>query len=131
MIGIILIIILIITIGVSIYYAKTQKNMIKELETEEKKEYDFNMIFMISLVLFICFFLLSVLFSEKVIKFFMNSSKFITIGITLNKIKKFFIGSSNNKMNLNKTQMGGNNKINELFNGNDELPDDSDSELDF
>jgi hypothetical protein len=130
MIGVILIITLIITIGISIYYAKNQKNMIKELETEQKKEYDFNMIFMVSLVLFVCFFLLSVLFSEKVIKFFMNSSKFITIGITLNKIKNFFVGSS--KIKLNKIQMGGSNKINELFNGgDDELPDDSDSELDF
>lgn len=128
MIGIILIIILIITIGVSIYYAK-RGNMIIELENEEKKEYDFNMIFMVSLVLFICFFLLSVLFSEKVIKFFMNSSKFITIGITLNKIKKFFIGSTN-KVKLNKTQMGGSNKINEIF-GCDELPDDSDSDFSY
>lgn len=129
MIGIILIIILIITIGVSIYYAK-RGNMIIELENEEKKEYDFNMIFMVSLVLFICFFLLSVLFSEKVIKFFMNSSKFITIGITLNKIKKFFIGSTN-KVKLNKTQMGGSNKINEIFDCDDELPDDSDSDFSY
>lgn len=71
---------------------KTDRELIENLE--ETYEQNFNMILIISLIIFSSTFVLGILFSDKVIKSLMSVSQLASVGLFLNKIKSFFTGSS-------------------------------------
>jgi len=130
------IIILLVLLGGFVYVTYFMEENNKE-EDPKKSQYNFDLIFTVSIVLLASSFVLGILFSERVIKFLMGVSQLASIGLLLNKIKGFFGGnqvitqSTSNDENKVENMSGGAHidmaRHNDMY---DDLPE-SDSEDEF
>lgn len=115
----------------TLYFRKDNK------DEEGNNETEFDIIFITSIVLLCTAFVFGILFSERVIKFLMSVSQLASIGLLLNKIKSFFVGSNiktNSDVKTINMKGGGQAqdnipRHNDIYN-EDDLPE-SDDEDDF
>ena len=106
-----------------------------EKDNEGNSKSDFDMIFIVSMVIVATAFVFGILFSDRVIKFFMSVSKLASIGIFLHKIKSYFVGSSEPNTEPKQVVMKGGGMESEarhtdMYNDDDDLPE-SDDEQDY
>ena len=136
------VILLFLILGGFIYlsYNKDKKGDLKEEELveniKERDENNFNMVLVISLVIFSTAFALGILFSDRVIKFLMSFSQLASIGLFLNKIKNIFVEKSEEKITKveepKSAQTGGGSVVKEdLYDDFDEMPYEADSDGEF
>lgn len=130
------IIILSLLSGAFVYITYFMNNEMKDRK-KEKRDYHFDLIFIVSLVLLATSFVLGILFSDKVIRFLMSISKLASIGMILHKIKSYFTGSQIEESlrgDIKEVIMeGGCGNLQDISRHNDmydDLPE-SDSEFDF
>lgn len=129
------IILLLLLLGGFIYATIYLRN--DEKDEEGNKKSDFDIVFIVSMVILATSFVLGILFSDRVIKFFMSVSKLASIGIFLHKIKSYFVGSSEPKtenteekvINMKGGGMESESRHNDMYD-DDELPE-SDDEQDY
>ena len=128
------ILILLVLSGAFVYITYFMNNEKKD-EDNKKRQYDFDLVFTVSIVLLATSFVFGILFSDRVIRFLMSVSKLASIGLFLHKIKSYFTGSSIQEPMSNEPKevnMSGGGHIdmarhNDMY---DDLPE-SDSEDDF
>ena len=130
------IILLLLLLGGFAYASLYMRNEKKDKEGNDKSDLD--IIFIVSLVILATAFVLGILLSDRVIKFFMSVSKLASIGLFLHKIKSYFVGSSEpteNKEDVKIINMKGGgqhmeseSRHNDMY--DDELPE-SDVEDDY
>ena len=114
----------------TLYFRKNNK------DEEGKDETEFDIVFITSIVILCTAFVFGILFSNRVIKFFMSISQLASIGLLLNKIKSYFVGSSvEDKKETKEIVMKGGGQAqdnmprhNDMF--DDDLPE-SDEEEDY
>ena len=103
-----------------------------EKDGEGNQKDDLDIVFIVSMVIVATAFVFGILFSDRVIKFFMSVSKLASIGIFLHKIKSYFVGSSEPKTEEKTINMtGGGHKSESMHNdmySDDELPESDDEE---
>jgi len=107
-----------------------------EKDNEGNSKNDFDMIFIVSMVIVATAFVFGILFSDRVIKFFMSVSKLASIGLFLHKIKSYFVGSSEPKTENKEVIMKGGgmeseSRHNDMYNDDDDDLPESDDEQDY